>query len=304
MMLEAGLIASRFAHYLAASGLFGMALFPVYTYPGRAEGPSARLDRWRRRALLAAAIGCLLTGLLWLAFTAANMNGDLGAAIDPAALLMVTRNTSFGHLWGLRLVLSAVAVALALAAIGGANGPPRRSEILLLLIAGALLATLAGTGHTQIEEGSRVVIHIVADASHLLAAGAWIGGLIILGFLINSSLPEAGIALQRFSGMGSIAVAVLLVSGAANSWFLVGSVSRLITTTYGQLLSLKLCFFTGMLALAAANRFWLVPSLIKNNSLLPLVQLRRHVLGEQILGALVLLIVSLLGTIEPAISQP
>src|SRR5262245_48175862 len=107
-MLETGLIIFRFAHYLAASALFGIALFPFYSYPSRAAGLSARLTRWRDRALVGAAIGCLLTALLWLALTTANMSGELRAAIDPTALLMVTHKTGFGHLWILRLALSVI----------------------------------------------------------------------------------------------------------------------------------------------------------------------------------------------------
>lgn len=128
----------------------------------------------------------------------------------------------------------------------------------------------------------------------------------MLGFLLNNSLPGIDVVLQRFSGMGYIAVAVLLATGLANAWFLVGSVSGLTTTTYGQLLVLKLCLFIGMLILATVNRFWLVPTLINDdrNSSPSIMRLRRNVLGEQVLGALVLLIVSILGTIEPAISQP
>lgn len=302
-MLEAGFIIFRLTHYLAVSALFGIALFPLYGYSSRAVGLSARLASWRDRALLSSAIGCLVTGFLWLAFTTANMSGELRAAIDPAALLTVTRDTGFGHLWILRLALSVAAVAMA--AVGIIHAKVHRNDTALLLIAGALLATLAGTGHTQVDEGGRAVIHAVVDASHLLAAGAWIGGLIVLSFLLSSSLPGTDVALQRFSGMGYIAVAVLLASGMANSWFLVGSVSRLTTTMYGQLLLVKLGLFGGMLVLAATNRFVLVPALINgnHNSSLSLVQLRRHVLGEQILGGLVLLIVSVLGTIEPAISQ-
>ncbi len=302
-MLEAGFVIFRFAHYLAVGALFGIALFPLYAYPSRVVGLPARLTSWRDRALLSSAIGCLLTGILWLAFTTANMSGELRAAIDPGALLTVTRNTGFGHLWILRLALSVAAVAVA--AVGIIRAKVHRNDTALLLIAGALLATLAGTGHTQVDEGLRAVVHTVVDASHLLAAGAWIGGLIVLNFLLSSSLPGTDIALQRFSGMGYIAVAVLLASGMVNSWFLVGSVSHLTTTTYGQLLLVKLGLFGGMLVLAATNRFLLVPSLINgnHNSSLSLAQLRRHVLGEQILGALVLLIVSVLGTIEPAIGR-
>jgi putative copper resistance protein D len=230
------------------------------------------------------------------------MSGDLRAAIDPTALLTVTQATGFGHLWILRLALAAVAVAMAAANFGTEI---YRNDVMLLLVAGALLATLAGTGHTQGEEGIRALVHVAADASHLFAAGAWLGGLIMLGFVLKNSLPGVDVVLRRFSGMGYIAVAALLTTGLVNTWFLVGSVSNLTTTTYGQLLILKLCLFIGMLILAAANRFWLVPTLIgdKRDSTPSIMRLRRNVLGEQVLGALVVLVVSILGTIEPAISQ-
>ena len=86
---------------------------------------------------------------------------------------------------------------------------------------------------------------------------------------------------------------------------LVGSLSALIGTTYGELLLPKLGLFGLMLCLAASNRFWLVPALAKaatiSQSDLALARLRRNILAEQILGVLVVGIVSLLGTLSPAI---
>jgi len=43
-----------------------------------------------------------------------------------------------------------------------------------------LLVSLAGVGHSQIEEGAAGAVHVVSDAAHLLAAGAWLGGLVPL----------------------------------------------------------------------------------------------------------------------------
>jgi hypothetical protein len=78
-------------------------------------------------------------------------------------------------------------------------------------------------------------------------------------------------------------------------------------TPYGQLLIVKLCLFGGTLALAALNRFWLVPSLIRDNkprgSAAGLFKLRGHILGEQALGLLIILIVSAIGTMEPAMNS-
>jgi putative copper resistance protein D len=298
--LEAGLIASRFAHYLAACVLFGTALFPFYSYPNNAAGMSAPLAHWRRRSLLGIAAASLVSALAWLILTTANMSGDMSAAIDPAAVMSVLRNTSFGRLWTFRLLLNGAVLGVVAWRVTAKYS--YCGNLSVLLLAGALLATLAGTGHTQENEGLAFIVHAGADLGHLLAAGAWLGGLFVLAFLIRQSLPDVDYALRRFSGMGSAAVAVLLASGLVNSWFLVGSLPRLTSTPYGQLLVLKLCLFAGMLGLAAANRFWLVPGLVTNRPL-ALKRLKRHVYGEQILGMLVLLIVGVIGMIEPAISR-
>jgi putative copper resistance protein D len=176
---------------------------------------------------------------------------------------------------------------------------------------------LAGVGHSQIEEGVAGVIHVTSDAAHLLAAGAWLGGLLPLGFILVRYGREIETAqatgldeiLLRFSGMGYVAVATLVGSGLVNSWFLIGSVSGLVGTAYGQILFAKLGLFAGMLALAVSNRFWLVPSLTRartddpNGSTDWTARLRNHVLGEQFLGSMVLVIVSVLGTMHPAIGQ-
>lgn len=299
-MLEAGLIVSRFAHYMAVCAVFGIALFPFYNPSGGAAESAAPLIRWQRQALVWGACAALVTCLAWLAFTTANMSDDMSAAVDPAALEAVAHSTKFGHLWMVRLTLGLAMVVVA--AFGLVKTVPSSRGVGVLMLSAALLATLAGTGHAQENEGLSAVVHVVADAAHLLAAGAWLGGLIVLAFLLRTPLPEADVALQRFSGMGSIAVAVLVASGLANAWFLVGSWSHLANTTYGQLLLLKISLFVGMLCLAAANRFWLVPSLARKRPQ-SLIRLRRHVLWEQILGALVLVIVSVIGTIEPAIAQ-
>src|SRR6266851_2599123 len=102
-------------------------------------------------------------------------------------------------------------------------------------LTGALLASLAGVGHSQIEEGVAGVIHVTSDAAHLLAAGAWLGGLLPLGFMLlcygreteTARATDIDEVLLRFSGMGYIAVATLVGSGLINGWFLIGNVSGL-----------------------------------------------------------------------------
>ena len=74
-MLEAGLIFSRFLHYVAVSALFGIALFQLYSGLSRADSDSARLFRWLSGAVATAAVATLVANVVWLAFTTANMNG-------------------------------------------------------------------------------------------------------------------------------------------------------------------------------------------------------------------------------------
>ncbi len=183
----------------------------------------------------------------------------------------------------------------------------------LTVFAAVLLASLAGTGHTQVHEGVSGIVHALADAVHLLAAGAWLGGLVPLGMAVIFcrtkilSIDDAVMILSRFSGVAYLTVAALVASGAINGWFLVGSLAALIGTAYGKLLLLKFGLFGLMLGLAASNRFWLGPALAKAptamQSGLTLAKLRRNIIAEQIFGALVLGIVSLLGTLSPAIQR-
>jgi putative copper resistance protein D len=300
-MLEAGLVLSRFLHFAAVLTLFGAALFPLYTQPGRADDPSARFLVWLRTTLIIAAFVALIGGILWFLFTAANMTGDLAGAIDRDTLSLALTETRFGWVWTGRLALAVIILVLLLT---------RRPDKLLAILTAALTASLAGVGHTQVEEGVARLVHVGADGAHLLAAGAWLGGLVpLLYFVSTAARPAAaeqrsaiGDVLLRFSGVGQLAVATLIGSGLINSWYLVGTFD-LMRTPYGQLLLVKLALFVGMLLLAALNRFWLVPALAEKSAsgeTTALFRLRRHILGEQILGVLIILIVSLLGMSEPS----
>jgi putative copper resistance protein D len=310
-MVEAGLVSSRFLHYAALVALFGVSLFPLYAYPGRVGDPPARLDRWLKRMLTTAAFVALLSGVSWLLCTVANMTGTLNGAFDRDALWSVLSETGFGAAWIARVALLAVLLAVTIVRLVSVTRHPDRLMPVLCAVA---LASLAGVGHTQVNDSTARLIHMSADGAHLLAAGAWLGGLMPLAYIVArarlQSSPgdsiDASNVLLRFSGVGYGAVAVLIGSGLVNSWFLVGSVANLAGTPYGQLLAVKLFLFAGMLTLAVLNRYWLLPSLItEKESGQPgvwLGRLHRHILGEQALGLFVVLIVSVLGTLQPAIN--
>jgi copper resistance protein D len=307
-MIDICLVLSRFLHFAATTTLFGAALFPLY---GNVDAEPKRAARWRSKLLLLATILALVSGLFWFVFSAAGMTGSLSDLADGEALWAIVHDTGFGVIWTVRMVLATIMLIVLLTLRPLAVTV--RQNVAVSILAAMLLASLAGVGHTQVEEGWASLVHVSSDAVHLLAAGAWLGGLAALAHvLVHYADKSSGSAsvdriLLRFSGMGYMAVATLIGTGLVNSWFLIGAVSNLPTTPYGQLLLAKLALFAGMLALAVANRFWLVPSIGGVRSgrepETPLRKLHNHVLGEQVLGAMVLAIVSLLGTMPPAVVQ-
>jgi putative copper resistance protein D len=307
-MIDVGLVFARFLHFAATMTLAGVSFFPIYAI---SDSEPAGLTKWRRRMVLATAMAALLGGILWFVFAAANMSGSVGDLADPEVIWSVVRETGFGAVWTARMALAVVIVGIATMRLS--SRAVARPDLLTPLLAAALLASLAGTGHSQIEQGWAGVVHVSADAAHLLAAGAWLGGLLPLGFILAGSAAKtrgAGIdvirMLLRFSGMGYFAVATLIGSGLVNSCFLVGSVHNLLNKPYGQVLLGKLALFAAMVALAAANRFWIVPLMSQTQAAVsgpPAAwtrSLRNHLLGEQFLGLIVLLAVSALGTMHPA----
>jgi putative copper resistance protein D len=314
-MIEVGLIVARLLHYVAATTLAGASFFPLYSHPRGGSLQPKAFTRWLQTVLFIAANVVLLSGILWFVFTVANMSGTLAGVLDPEILSTVLGDTSFGNVWIARLVLSIMTIVVIWNRFDSKSNP--RWDVIAPVLAVALLISLAGVGHSQVEEGIAGTVHVVSDAVHLLAAGTWLGGLVPLGFILlnYAGTSEAALlidldeVLLRFSSVGYIAVATLIGSGLVNSWFLVGTVSGLVETAYGQMLVTKLVLFAGMLALAVSNRFWIVPSLAKARtealsvSTAWTARLRNHVLGEQLLGFMVLLVVSVLGSMRPAIGQ-
>lgn len=158
-------------------------------------------------------------------------------------------------------------------------------------------------------------MHTTADIAHLLAAGAWLGALMMFVLALEArgcGAAEAQVihrALKDFSGVGSIAVAAIVASGLANGWFLVGlgHLGGLTASPWGRLLIVKLVLFAMMLAFAALNRFRLTPRLEAAGSDDPgaAISALRYSIGlEFALGVGVLALVAALGVLTPPVSAP
>jgi putative copper export protein/mono/diheme cytochrome c family protein len=298
--------AIHFAATLALAGaiIFGAAVSgPVL--PG-AEGEVLR-RRLQRIAWGSFAVA-LLSGAAWLVLLAAQMGGrSLAEVLADRILSTVLLHTTFGHDWLVRLVLAAL-LAAALGFISAKHAPWPRWTI-AALPAAAFAAALVHSGHPAATEGWLGTFHRAADGLHLIAASAWLGGLLPLALLLTLAGREeispsaAREATARFSILGVLSVGTLLVTGIVNSWVLAGSVPALIGTDYGRLLLAKVALFAVMVAIAAVNRLYLTPRLAADRTAFQ--ALARNSLIEATIGLAILIIVGALGTTPPGLhSQP
>ncbi len=128
-----------------------------------------------------------------------------------------------------------------------------------ILLAAAALFTYAASSHAAAALGSGWAVTV--DFVHLVAAAVWAGGLIFLALLLlelhrlQLEPDQVGLVnlLRRFSFSAGIAVFVLALTGLFSSFVQLPNVGSLFSTTYGQVLLIKLAIVAAILALAFLN---------------------------------------------------
>jgi len=249
--------------------------------------------------------GAVVASGLLVPVLALNVTGDrLAAVITPAVWRA-------GVLWG-PVTAAAVVLAGVIGAYVLATCTPARRDLHLLALLPALLA--AGTpvlvGHSQVI-GPRALM-IIADLGHLLAGSFWTGGLLgLLLFLTSARVVTRGEdgagpvraahVVERFSRLAVWTVVVLAASGTVMAVRILGSVEALFSTAYGWTLLAKLGVLVPVVALAAYNRFRLLPAI----SAQPTAhrrwrRLTRALRSEAGLLAVVLTITGVLTNLSPA----
>ena len=102
--------------------------------------------------------------------------------------------------------------------------------------------------------------------------------------------------------MGYVAVAFVAVTGIVNAILLVGSIDGLTGTDYGRVLLIKIALFVLLVAVAIINRLILVPRIGREKKLSTGTTALFWTVGiEQVLGLAIIAVVSILGTLPPAI---
>jgi putative copper resistance protein D len=255
----------------------------------------------------------VLSGAAWLGVNAINMSGlPPGLALRGDILRIVLTDTHFGRLWEIRAMLFGAALIIWIPALIVASSSRLRPGLVWtsLLLSGAVAGSLAWAGHGLTGEPMRW--HLLADVIHILIAGFWPVGLLPLALILwklgrtKNGIPIARIV-RRFSVTSLTSVALLMITGLVNSWVLVGSVSDLVSTTYGRVLIAKVVLFFAIIGLGAVNLIHLKPRLSVDLSegtsqpgLAATRRLQLNVMIELALSVAIFLLVGLLGLLPPA----
>jgi len=236
----------------------------------------------RKVAVIAALIG-LAVLVLRFGIRAARISGmGLSGAVDPMML---------GFVWDSPLGAAAIwrgagellVVALLIRGIVGLSAG----------LIGALLIALSYTfvGHSLGDPRWLLALLLTL---HLLAAAFWIGALLPLRHAVGQ--PEGARLLHRFGNVASLTVALLVVVGLIFAWLMTGSFSNLLSTAYGWTLLAKLGVVSGLMALAALNKWRFVPALASGTPA-AVPHLRRSIKIEAIAVLLILLATATLTSI-------
>jgi len=231
-------VGARLIGYLAFAALAGVVAFVLWAAPDKAG--SHALQRLSRGALCvslgAAVLGMLLQGPYTTGASWSRM-------LDPD-LLSATLRTPWGTAmaWRLALLLALSVMIWRLPAL-----ETRVVRWLAPTMVVGVAVAIAGSGHGA----SGSPFDLVVDTAHVLTAGIWVGGLMVLVVLGRSVGRDA---VRRFSTLALTSVVVLVATGVVNSLRNIHSVDELFLTRYGLLLLAKLALVAATLGAASVSR--------------------------------------------------
>jgi copper transport protein len=223
-------------------------------------------------------------------------------------MMFLVLTARYGHLVVAGYTIAVAAVAVMLAYWPGRNTgvDEHRPWRALLALAGAVLLSISGSSHAS--AGAGMVWAVLGDYIHLLAAAAWLGGLVVLAGLmgqVSRISPRDPLShllplIRRFSYLASLAVFILVITGLFRSLVELPDLTALWQTTYGRVLLIKLLLMLLTLGIAWLNNRLVHaqqraprPALWLPKEAMP-QQFKRQVIVEAILGLVVMLSVAIL----------
>jgi len=131
---------------------------------------------------------------------------------------------------------------------------------------------------------------------HLIGLSYWIGSLLPLKKMCNTAdFNELKAITHSFGNYAVFYILALLIAGSIFSLILIGDISNLLNTLYGNVLIIKFLFAMLLISLGALNKLFFVPRLDINNAT-TIIKLKRSINGEMIIVLIIFFLTSLLTT--------
>lgn len=177
--------------------------------------------------------------------------------------------TTFGATWLMRMIITIILLGIWF----WMERKPHltnKKHVPMLIVSLALIFTTTMFGHGTASE---LVAPMILDYVHNLLASVWIGGVIFFSFVILPTLAKLDwmekektvlAILPRYSGMVTIALGILIVTGPTLLWFLESDVTSITNSTYGFLIFAKIFLALIMIGLGAYFQFKVQRPAVKN----------------------------------------
>jgi putative copper export protein/methionine-rich copper-binding protein CopC len=292
----------RWANYIALMGVIGAVAFRVLVLTTlrrrRADGHEPLAGVAARKATQ---VGALFAGLLLIAglgrlyAQSLAMHGPEHVLSMDRLLLMLLR-TVWG--WGWLLQMGAALLALLAFTLATRRDVARAGGVWSVAVIAALLiaVTPALSGHAAAMAGKAGTVAIVMDTLHVLAAGGWLGTLLLVLLAgVPAALREGNHSrgdevahlVRAFSPAAMLFAALLVTSGVVAVYLHSGSLAALLGSRYGTLLLIKLGVFCLVLAAGAWNYLKIQPALGPDSATMRLKRSAGLELGAAVLVLLV-----------------
>jgi copper transport protein len=177
--------------------------------------------------------------------------------------------TTFGTTWLIRMIITIILLGIWF----WMERKPHltnKKHVPMLIVSLALIFTTTMFGHGTASE---LVAPMILDYVHNLLASVWIGGVIFFSFVILPTLAKLDwmekektvlAILPRYSGMVTIALGILIITGPTLLWFLESNVTSITNSTYGFLIFAKIFLALIMIGLGAYFQFKVQRPAVKN----------------------------------------
>ena len=214
------------------------------------------IDKTMVKFVIIGVILVLASGVAMIVVQANSIGGSIQDAIA----------TKFGNVWLSRMLQSTILAAIAFSVyrkVAKKNVSLQRSETLAILILGfAILVTSSLIAHAAAtSQISAIVLDFFMDA----AAAIWIGGLMLLGFIVAPRILEIAdekvkataisLLIPRFSIIVVTMLGILAITGPLLLYSIESDLSLILASIYGKFLIVKLSLAGVMLGMGGYSQF-------------------------------------------------